>query len=70
MQQIIRDYQRMESVDAKRAWDLTDWVIINGWLGDLWPELHETGSYQVDISYFDPEKLTDFYGDRKSVVGG
>lgn len=68
MQQIIRDYQRMESVDAKRAWDLTDWVIINGWLGDLWPELHETGSYQVDISYFDPEKLTDFYGRRQQVL--
>lgn len=58
----------MESVDAKRAWDLTDWVIINGWLGDLWPELHETGSYQVDISYFDPEKLTDFYGRRQQVL--
>ncbi|MDE7274287.1 MAG: ABC transporter permease subunit [Lachnospiraceae bacterium] len=68
MQQIVRDYQRMESVDAERAWDLIDWVIINDWMGNLWPELHEAESYQVNISYFEPEKLTDFYGRRQLVL--
>lgn len=68
MQQIIRDYQRMESVDAKRAWDLTDWIILNDWLRNLWPELHEAGSSQVAVSYFEPEKLTDFYGRRQLVL--
>lgn len=68
MQQIVRDYQRMESIDAKRAWDLTDWIIINDWLGSLWPELHEPGSYQVAVSYFEPEKLIGFYGRRQLVL--
>lgn len=68
LQQIVRDYQSMESVDAKRAWDLTDWIILNDWLSNLWPELHEAGSYQAAVSYFEPEKLTDFYGRRQSVL--
>ncbi len=68
IQQIVGDYQRMESADAKKAWDLTDWVIINDWLGNLWPELQEAGSYQVGISYFEPEKLTDLYGRRQLVL--
>ena len=58
----------MESADAKKAWDLTDWMIINDWLRNLWPELQEAGSYQVGISYFEPEKLTDFYGRRQLVL--
>lgn len=68
IQQIVGDYQRMESADAKKAWDLTDWMIINDWLRNLWPELQEAGSYQVGISYFEPEKLTDFYGRRQLVL--
>ena len=68
MQQIVRDYQRMESVDAKKAWDLTDWIIINDWLTSLWSELQEAGSHQVSISYFEPEKLTDFYGRRQMTL--
>ncbi len=68
IQQIVGDYQRMESADAKKAWDLTDWIIINDWLRNLWPELQEAGSYQVGISYFEPEKLTDFYGRRQLVL--
>ena len=68
IQQIVGDYQRMESADAKKAWDLTDWIIINDWLRNLWPELQEAGSYQVGISYFEPEKLTDFYGRRQMIL--
>ena len=68
IQQIVGDYQRMESADAKKAWDLTDWIIINDWLRNLWPELQEAGSYQVGISYFEPEKFTDFYGRRQLVL--
>lgn len=68
MQQVVRDYQRMVSVDAKRAWDLIDWIIINDWLEDLWPELQEHGSYLVSIDYFKPEKLTDYYGKRKLAI--
>ena len=68
MQQIVQDYQRMELVDAKKAWDLTDWIIINDWLTSLWSELQEAGSYQVSISYFDPGKLTDFYGRRQMIL--
>lgn len=67
-QQLVRDYQQMEAVDSKRAWDLTDWIIFNDWLKNLWPEFHESGSYQAAVSYFEPEKLTDFYGRRKLVL--
>ena len=68
MQELVRDYQRMESVDAKRAWGLTDWIILNDWLRTLWPELQEPGSYQVSIEYFEPEKLTDFYERRQFAI--
>lgn len=67
-QQLVRDYQQMEAVDSKRAWDLTDWIIFNDWLKNLWPELNESGSYQAAVSYFESEKLIDFYGRRKLVL--
>ena len=68
IQQLVRDYQIMESADAKRAWDITDWIIINDWLEILWPELQEPGSYQVSIDCFEPEKLTDFYERRQFAI--
>ena len=34
----------------------------------MWPELQEAGSYQAAVSYFEPEKLTDFYGRRQLVL--
>ncbi len=68
LQQLVRDYQQMEEADSKRAWDLTDWIILNDWLKNLWPELQEGGSYQAAISYFEPEKLNDFYGRRQLVL--
>ena len=68
LQQLVQDYQLMEEADSKRAWDLTDWIILNDWLGNLWPELQEVGNYQAAISYFEPEKLTDFYGRRQQVL--
>ena len=68
LQQIVRDYQQMEAADSKKAWDLIDWEIINDWLSNLWPELHEPGSYKVGIDYFEPEKLTDFYGRRQQAL--
>ncbi|MDE7019116.1 MAG: ABC transporter permease [Lachnospiraceae bacterium] len=68
LQQIVRDYQQMEAADSKRAWDLTDWIIINDWLRNLWPELQEAGNYQAAISYFEPEKLNGFYGRRQLIL--
>lgn len=68
LQQLVRDYQQMEETDSKRAWDLTDWIILNDWLRNLWPELCESGSYLAAISYFEPEELTDFYGRRQLVL--
>ncbi len=68
LQQIVRDYQQMEAADSKRAWDLTDWIIINDWLRNLWPELQEAGNYQAVISYFEPEKLNGFYGRRQLIL--
>lgn len=68
LQKLVRNYQQLEAADSKRAWDLTDWIIINDWPKNLWPELQEPGSRQVSISYFEPEKLTGFYGRRQLVL--
>lgn len=43
MQQLVRDYQEMESARTDRELDLTDWKIINDWLVVLWPELQDFG---------------------------
>ena len=68
MQRLVRDYQRMEADDTNRELDITDWKIINDWLPVLWPELQESGSYLARISYFEPDKLTDFYKRRQLAI--
>ena len=68
MQQLVQDYQRMEADDTNRELDITDWKIINDWLPVLWPELQESGSYLARISYFEPDKLTDFYERRQLAI--
>lgn len=68
LQQLVRDYQRMESADMETELEKTDWRIIDSWLGILYPELRDTGNYKIMISYVDPEKLTGFYERRQEAI--
>lgn len=68
LQQLVRDYQRMEAADMEKELEQTDWIIINNWLGILWPELKNADSYELMISYVEPEQLTGFYERRQQAI--
>lgn len=68
LQQIVRDYQRMEDVDTRERFDKTDWQIVNLWLKTLYPELYDTSYYKSMISYVDPDKLTGLYERRQQAI--
>ncbi len=68
LQQIVRDYQRMEASGLKTELEKTDWKIINSWLGTLYPELRDPGNYKTMICYVNPDKLTGFYERRQKAV--
>lgn len=68
LQQLVRDYQRMESAGMETELEKTDWTTIDSWLGILYPELRDTGNYKIMISYVDPEKLTGFYERRQKAI--
>ena len=68
LQQLVRDYQRMEAAGMEKELEKTDWKIINSWLATLYPELRDTGTYQTMISYVDPNKLNGFYERREQAI--
>lgn len=72
LQQLVRDYQRMEAADketeSESELEKTDWKIVNSWLGTLYPELTDPNQYKTMISYVDPEKLTDVYDRRQKAI--
>ena len=68
LQQLVGDYQRMESSGMEKELEKTDRWIIDNWLETLYPELRDTESYKIMISYVDPEKLTGFYERRQKAV--
>lgn len=68
LQQLVRDYQQLEAAGMEKELEKTDWRIINSWLGTLYPELRETGTYQTMISYVNTDKLTGFYERRQQDV--
>lgn len=68
LQQMVGDYQRMESAGMETELDKTDWQSINSWLGTLYPELRDPGKNKTMICYVDPGKLTDFYERRQKAV--
>lgn len=68
LQQMVRDYQRMESAGMKTERDKTDWKSIDSWLQTLYPELRDTGENKAMICYVDPGKLTRFYERRQKAI--
>ena len=68
LQQLVRDYQRMEAAGMETELEKTDWKIINSWLSMLYPELQDTGSHRIMISYVNPDKITGFYERRALAI--
>ena len=68
LQQLVRDYQRMEITGMEKELEKTDWKIINSWLSMLYPELYDPSTYRTMISYVNPDKLTGFYERREQEI--
>lgn len=68
IQQLVREYQRMEAEGLETELERTDWKIINSWLSMLYPELHAPSTYRTMISYVNPDKLTGFYERREQAI--
>ncbi len=69
LQQLVRDYQKMEAAGMEKELEKTDIWIINNWLETLYPELKNPENYQIMISYVNPEKLTGLYERRQKIIG-
>lgn len=68
LQKIVRNYQEIEAAGIDRELEKTDSHIVNSWLGILYPELRDTGSYKTMMSYVEPGNLTDFYDRRQNAL--
>jgi len=68
LQQLVREYQRMEAEGLELELERMDWKIINSWLSMLYPELHDPSTYRTMISYVNPDKLTGFYERREQAI--
>lgn len=67
-QMMVRDYQEAEAANVDRKMQATNWIKIESWLKDLYPELKDDSSYRLMSSYVDPDELTDFYGRRQQMI--
>ncbi len=68
LQQLVREYQRMEAAGMEKELEKTDWKVINSWLAMLYPELRDPGTYQTMISYVESGKLVGFYERRAQAI--
>ena len=68
LQKMVGDYQDIGAAGVDRELEKTDMHIINSWLGTLYPELLDTGSYKTMMNYVELEKLTGFYVRRQNII--
>lgn len=68
LQKMVGDYQDIGAAGVDRELEKTDVHIINNWLGTLYPELLDTGSYKTMMNYVELEKLTGFYERRQNII--
>ncbi len=68
LQKMVGDYQYIGAAGVDRELEKTDMHIINSWLGTLYPELLDTGSYKTMMNYVELEKLTGFYERRQNII--
>ncbi len=68
LQKMVGDYQDIGAAGVDRELEKTDMHIINSWLGTLYPELLDTGSYKTMMNYVEPGILTGFYERRQNII--
>lgn len=68
LQKMVGDYQDIGAAGVDRELEKMDMHIINSWLGTLYPELLDTGSYKTMMNYVELEKLTGFYERRQNII--
>lgn len=68
LQKMVGDYQDIGAAGVDRELEKTDMHIINSWLGTLYLELLDTGSYKTMMNYVELEKLTGFYERRQNII--
>ena len=72
LQQLVKDYQRMEAAGTEKESDRTDWKIISSWLSVLYPELREPEAsplvYRSMIGYVNPDDLMGYYERREQAI--
>lgn len=68
LQKMVGDYQDIGAAGVDRELEKTDIHINNSWLGTLYPELLDTGSYKTMMNYVELEKLTGFYERRQNII--
>ena len=68
LQKMVGDYQDIGAAGVDRELEKTDVHIINSWLGTLYPELLDTGSYKTMMNYVEPGILTGFYERRQNII--
>lgn len=68
LQQMVADYQQMHAAERYDELEKTEWKTINNWLEILYPELKDSNTYDLMISYVEPEMLTGFYDRRQQAI--
>ena len=68
LQKMVGDYQDIGAAGVDRELEKTDMHIINSWLGTLYPEFLDTGSYKTMMNYVEPGILTGFYERRQNII--
>lgn len=65
---MVSDYQSIEKNGPYDETKKTDWSVKTSWLETLFPELKQSDTYLIMLSYVDPGKLTDIYERRNKAI--
>lgn len=68
VQRMVRDYQRMLDADMVADTQRTDYLTVNTWLQMLWPEEQDSSSYNMMVTYVNPDRLTGLYDRRAQAL--
>ncbi len=70
-QQMVSDLQQYDAAGVESLLGRSERTLLNGWLGQLYPELEERdrGLYSILMAYYvDTSRLTDFYARRDAAL--
>lgn len=67
LQQMVKDRQALAETEEEKV-KYTDWNVVEGWLGTLYPEKKDFDVYLLMMDYVEPEGLTDLYDRREEAI--